>query len=282
MQHPGGSIHIGISTNRDATALVNSYHLNTAKVKSVLKKYYLRPAVTEDIHADMDMPAYGLDRIFGMNAQRDVPKFEYGFNAFHEVASRKVYGNKRLVKNIVMADMAFDFIVYLALIAWIPLVLYSHKLPFLVSTLLFVILKQIFCAAGHFGVHRKGASFFGSLFDTTNGTIALVEYDSHVAMHHNYLQSKCDPKRVVLKLLGDAPRLYRPFIIMAKKFLNFLGGYSYSNYQLLAYDYPYRIDTRTFVQLCINTVVTRLLMYIEFVYMVYNGQALIWFTQYLL
>ncbi|GAB3020370.1 membrane protein [Mycobacterium bourgelatii] len=214
-KHPGGAFFIGRTKNRDITAIVSSYHKDTAKVERMLERYALgRDATPRDIHPKHNAPPFLFKETF--NSWRDTPQYAFDNpnDLMHRVKAR--LKEPALAARIKRMDRLFNLVVAMLAVSYFAVqavrLVEPRWMPLWAFVIAMVLLRSSLVGYGHYALHRpqRGANrALANSFDLNYIALALVVADGHTLLHHPYTQSDVDIKKNVFTMMMQLPRLYR-------------------------------------------------------------------------
>jgi Cytochrome b5-like Heme/Steroid binding domain/Fatty acid desaturase len=229
-KHPGGAFFIGRTKNRDITAIVNSYHSDTAKVERMLRRYALgREATPRDIHPKHNAPPF----LFGddFNSWRDTPDYDFDNpdDLLHRMKAR--LREPTLAARLRRLDTCFDVVAALLVVGYLAAqglrLAQPHWMPLPLFVIAMVVLRSSLVGFGHYALHRPQRGLtrvVGNSFDLNYVALALVTADGHTLLHHPYTQSEVDIKKNVFAMMMRLPRLYRVPLHTVHKFGHLVTG----------------------------------------------------------
>lgn len=229
-KHPGGAFFIGRTKNRDITAIVSSYHKDTAKVERMLERYALgREATPRDIHPKHNAPPFLFKETF--NSWRDTPQYAFDKpdDLMHRVKAR--IEEPTLAARIKRMDRLFNFVVAMLAIAYFAVqgirLAEPGWMPLWAFVIAMVLLRSSLVGYGHYALHRPQRGInrvLANSFDLNYIALALVVADGHTLLHHPYTQSEVDIKKNVFTMMMQLPRLYRVPVHTIHKFGHTVTG----------------------------------------------------------
>lgn len=229
-KHPGGAFFIGRTKNRDITAIVSSYHKDTAKVERMLKRYAVgRDATPRDIHPKHNAPPFLFKETF--NSWRDTPQYAFDNpnDLMHRVKAR--LKEPALAARIKRMDRIFNVVVGMLAVSYFAVqgvrLVEPRWMPLWAFVIAMVLLRSSLVGYGHYALHRpqRGANrALANSFDLNYIALALVVADGHTLLHHPYTQSDVDIKKNVFTMMMRLPRLYRVPVHTLHKFGHTVTG----------------------------------------------------------